>query len=188
MIMLYNDFDLNEEKVFSRYIKKIEQLFRQSYSYKFWVKMQYAKRTLICPFSGINGDVQYNLLELHHHPFTLYDLCIKQQEKVIRIYETNKKYDERYHVLNQVPEFDVIRVIQDQHLIDLVPYIPLAETYHKWYHQTQQGDQWDQIEIKNEWIINLDKITLLNQFFEEDNNLYLPDLRIDAEEEIEGDY
>lgn len=188
MIVLYNDFDLNEEKPFSRYIKKLEQLFRLSYQYKFWVKMQYQKKQLICPFSGINGEVQYNLLELHHHPFTLYDICILQQEKAMRIYEENGNYDPRYHILNQIPEFDVTRIVQDQHLIDLVPYIPLAETYHKWYHQTQQGDQWDQVEIKDEWIINFDKLELLDQFFTKDNNLYLPNLRNEIEEDTEEDY
>lgn len=106
----------------------------------------------------------------------------------MRIYEESGNYDSRYHILNQVPEFDVVRIVQDQHLIDLVPYIPLAETYHKWYHQTQQGDQWNQIEIKDEWIINFDKLELLDQFFTKDNNLYLPDLRIEIEEDTEEDY
>lgn len=188
MIVLYNDFDLDEEKSFSRYVKKLEQLFRMSYSYKYWVKIQYQKKELICPFSGINGDVQYNLLELHHHPFTLFDICSMQQNKVIRVYEQTENYDGRYHILNQVSEFDVVKIVQDQHLIDLIPYIPLAETYHKWYHQTQSGDQWDQIEIKEEWIVNLDKIELLNQYFNEDTNLQLPDLRNQIEEDTEEDF
>jgi len=73
--ILYNEYDFYEEKNIIKYTKSIEKLFRSSIEYRRWVYIQNQYRVLKCPFTGITNELENGLLELHHHPITLYDIC-----------------------------------------------------------------------------------------------------------------
>lgn len=143
-------------------------MFRHSPEYKRWVHLQYETKEIICPFTNIDGRLQDDLIELHHHPFTLYEII----EFVLD--STVERYGETYkgeHILNCVSTFDVQRVVQDLHLLDLVPFVPLSKTYHKQYHKFNQefNGLVDEIVIKEEWVINREKIPKMFEFIKKQN-------------------
>jgi hypothetical protein len=75
--MIYNSLDFEEKNYLknrTKIINKIEVTFRTSFEYKKWLDRQFELFNLTCPFTGIDGYSSRRLLELHHHPFTLYEL------------------------------------------------------------------------------------------------------------------
>lgn len=159
--ILYNEYDFYEEKNIIKYTKSIEKLFRSSIEYRRWVYIQNQYRVLKCPFTGITNELENGLLELHHHPITLYDIC-----NIIIDSMLNKEIN-----LNNVSSFQICKKVQDQHMLDLVSYVPLTKTYHDQYHITEK-DSFSgelQIELKEEWIINYEKLGLLREFIEDYN-------------------
>jgi hypothetical protein len=76
--MVYNTINFSDKyylKSRQKFIKKVEQTFRMSYEYRTWVSRQFELYQLSCPFTGVDGYTSRKLLELHHHPLTLYDIC-----------------------------------------------------------------------------------------------------------------
>lgn len=98
-----------------------------------------------------------SLIELHHHPFTLYDLIESLLNNII-----NQTYN-----LNTISSFIIQKHIQEQHLLDLVPFVPLTKTYHEQYHKLDNDfliDESHKIQLKKEWIYNIEKLELLDKF------------------------
>lgn len=159
----YNNYDFEHgDKGKEKFIKKIQRLFRSSPEYKRWVWLQHETKELVCPFTKINGNLSPDLIELHHHPFTLYEIIEIFLDNIVERYGATY---EGVHVLNCVSTFDVQRVIQDVHLLDYVPFVPLSKTYHQQYHQLNSDVWFEQtLEIKEEWIINREKIDKMIEF------------------------
>lgn len=155
--LLYNDLDFAEDKVQVRYIKQIEKLFRCSIEYRRWVYLQNSSRTLTCPFTKISNEMDSSLLELHHHPITLYGII-----EIVILNLIENDFD-----LNYISSYKIQNHIQDQHLLDLVPFVPLTKTYHDQYHKLEDNfllEDNNRIEIKPEWVINLEKLELFQTY------------------------
>ena len=156
--IIYNEIDSTSEKQYKAFIKNIEKLIRSSQEYKYWVYKQRSSKKLICPITKISGDLLKNQLELHHHPYTLFELVEAALEKLQADYMFNPKYDKRFYVINQISSFDVAKYVIELHLIDIIPYVPILSSYHRLYHS---GDL--DYTFKPEDIINFEKIDILKQ-------------------------
>ena len=155
--IFYNELDFAEEKDQKKYIKQLERTFRTSIEYRRWVYVQGTNRILMCPFTKITNEIEPSLIELHHHPYTLYNII----EMILF-----NLLDHNFN-LNIISSFKIVEYIQNQHLLDLVPFVPLTKTYHEQYHKLESDLEIDgntKIEIKQEWVINKDKIELFQKY------------------------
>lgn len=170
--MIYNNLNFTDKfyiKSRQKLIKKIEQTFRMSYEYKQWVSRQFNLYNLQCPFTGVDGYTSRKLLELHHHPFTLYEICEMQLDKFeneIGVIDEDidiefiSSSSIEYFDLNRISTFEVQKFVQEAHLLGLVQYVPLTKTFHEQVHEIKdnyfQLDN-DKYKIQDEWVYNLDK-------------------------------
>ncbi len=154
------------DKQYTMYVKQCEQVFRRSKEYDQWVYYQHDRHVLECPFTHIRNDIPENkkLIELHHHPYTLYELTdLIIQSILIYIkssYRDMANYDD-LEILSFVPTIAIGYILQDIHLQDLVSYVPLTQTFHKLYHNVKRESNNinipDLFELDNKYVINLDK-------------------------------
>lgn len=117
-------YDLTDEKDFSKYISDIEKEVRGSFEYKQMI--QYLKENMDmnrCAFlEGTTIDPENRIsIEIHHYPFTLYDLCII-------IYNKREYY-------NESVELEMVaKEVMQRHYELLVGLIPLSKTVHELAH------------------------------------------------------
>jgi len=118
------DYDLFDDKDFKKYINDIEKIVRISFEYRQLIgylreNMDFNK----CSFyKNVNNINTFKIkIEIHHHPFTLYDLCIIVYNK--RVF---------YHESLEVEM--VAKEVMFLHYNMLVGLIPLAETVHELVH------------------------------------------------------
>ena len=117
-------YDLTDEKDFSRYISDIEKEVRGSFEYKQMI--QYFKDNMDmnrCAFlEGTTIDPENRIsIEIHHYPFTLYDLCI-----IV--------YNKREHFGESMEVQMVAKEVMQRHYELLVGLIPLSKTVHELAH------------------------------------------------------
>ena len=118
------DYDLFNEKDFKKYINDIEKIVRQSREYKTFI--QYLRNfmnmnhSLFMP-NVSNIDTTKIKIELHHTPFTLYDI-------VMTIFNKRKDNDEPLSC------FLVAKEVCYIHYFLYVGLIPLSKTEHKLVH------------------------------------------------------
>ena len=116
-------YDLEEEKEYRKYIKNIEKEVRGSYEYKTMVKflkenMNMDKCAFINMGSEAAGDIK---IEIHHYPFTLYDIAEI-------VYRKRVEYQESLDVQMVAKEITML------HYKLLVGLIPLSVTVHQLAH------------------------------------------------------
>lgn len=119
-----DQYDLTDEKDFKHYMDDLERIVRQSFEYR--ALMNYLKGTEgmdECTFlenvsSRDNSKVR---IELHHTPFTLYDICLT----VFRKRQANHEDID----LNSVAE-----EVMWLHYAGWVGLVPLSTTIHKLVH------------------------------------------------------
>ena len=111
----------NDDKEYKRFIKNVERLVRGSIEYKEWVS--FGKFTLgydYCLFS-LENDQETDDIEIHHHPFTLYDIVdLVAAKKIMN--------GEKFCTLNVAEE--VLKL----HYELKIGFVPLSGTLHKKYH------------------------------------------------------
>ncbi len=118
-------YDLNDDKDFKKYMKDIEKLIRTSFEYK--VFCRYLRENFgmdKCAFLAnvSNEDNNYNVkIELHHYPFSLYD--------IVNIVYRKRSYNHESLSVAMVAE-EVLQL----HYQLLVGLIPLSETVHQLFH------------------------------------------------------
>ena len=117
-------YDLTDEKDFARYISDIEKEVRGSFEYKQMI--QYFKDNMDmnrCAFlQGTTIDPENRIsIEIHHHPFTLYDLCI-----IV--------YNKREYFKESMELEMVAKEVMQRHYELLVGLIPLSKTVHELAH------------------------------------------------------
>lgn len=118
------DFDLNDEKSFKKYIQTLEKTVRSSYEYKAMVQYlrEYMDMNQCAFYSNVNNtDTSKVRIEIHHEPFSLYDICLIVYNKRVAF---NEPLDEEY----------VAKEVMYLHYNLLVGLIPLAETVHQLVH------------------------------------------------------
>ena len=117
-------YDLTDDRDFSKYIKDIERVCRNSFEYKWLIqnlKTMYGMDECAV-LEGISSRNDSKIkIELHHHPLTLYDICIAVVRKRIR----NNEDMDIYAVANEV---------MYNHYLKHVGLIPLSETVHEMVH------------------------------------------------------
>ena len=117
-----------ETKEYVKVVKLIEQLARGSFELKNYIK--YLKESLDlnkCHFIPI-ANINNSSIELHHHPFTMYDITSIIFQKSIYDCIENKK---------EISLMDILSEIVEVHYNGLVGLIPLSKTVHE---ATHNGD------------------------------------------------
>ncbi len=112
------DFDSSKE--YKRFIKGVELLVRKSPEYKLWISfIKDTKGINYCYFTNeVNDEVT---IEIHHHPFTLYDLVSIAINNKMR---NNEKFT----------SYQIAKEIMTLHYQNKVGYIPLVKTLHEKFH------------------------------------------------------
>ena len=111
---------LQDQKEYQSFIKNVVRLVRASYEYRLWTG--YVKDTLGHNFCALTGEVADEVtVEIHHHPFTLYDIC----ETILNHYITNGL---------EFCSMDIAIRVLELHYENRVGYIPLCKTLHEKYH------------------------------------------------------
>ena len=118
------DYDIMDEKDFKKYMKDIERSVRGSIEYQLMV--QYLRENMDMNACSIYENVN-NIntakikIHLHHHPFSLWDICVI-------VYRKRADYNEDLSVEA------VAKEVMHLHYNMLVGLIPLAETPHELVH------------------------------------------------------
>lgn len=118
------EFDIYDDKDYKKYIAEIEKIVRSSIEYKWMI--EYLKNNMDmdkCAFfqNVTNADRSKMKIEIHHSPFTLYDIVITVVQK--RLY-----YKEDMDV-----EL-VAKEVMELHYKLMVGLIPLGKTPHELVH------------------------------------------------------
>ena len=127
--------DLMDEKMFTMFIKKCEFLCRKSQEYDMWQRrtkalaiMQNSDHTKDdsenCPICGI--QYQYAPAESHHHPITLFNLCVRQIQDWI---DNRELPDKR--------PLDLVQEVMEKHLCSEVEHVVLCKHCHEKYHNRE---------------------------------------------------
>ena len=116
-------YDLEDEKQLKKYYKNIEQEIRSSFEYRQMIK--YLKDYMgmdSCSFIQVSSKDNFNIrIEIHHYPFSLYDI-------VTIVYAKRIYYQEPIDVELVAKEVTLL------HYKLLVGLIPLSKTVHQLTH------------------------------------------------------
>ena len=116
-------YDLNDDsKDFKKYLSDICRIVRQSYEYKTFIR--YLKENFNmnrCSFLNIDGDTSGASIEIHHYPYTLFDIV-------------NIVYRKRVNNNESLSPYMVAEEVLKLHYQLLVGLIPLSETVHQLAH------------------------------------------------------
>ena len=121
----FEPYALEDDKDFKKYVSDIEAQVRRSFEYKQFIKfirenMNMDKCSVL---NGVGNDENFNIkIEIHHHPFTLYDIV----NIVIR---KRQYYNEPLNVQM------VAKEVMSLHYKLIVGLIPLSETAHELVHK-----------------------------------------------------
>ena len=119
-----NPYDLLDNKDFIKYIRDVEKACRRSYEYRSMVNYlrENVNMNKCSFFQNVNNIDTFKIkIHLHHHPFTLYDLCII-------IFNKRSYYRESLSVEM------VAKEVMFLHYNLYVGLIPLSETVHDLVH------------------------------------------------------
>lgn len=118
------DYDLADEKQFSKYISDIEKSVRGSFEYRHMVSYlrDYLDMNKCAFYENIsNADTTKIHIEIHHAPIGLYDICL-----IV--------YNKRAHFHEDLEVEMVAKEVMFLHYNLWVGLIPLAETVHELVH------------------------------------------------------
>ena len=118
----FNDFE--NPKNLDKFIKKVEKVIRTSYEYRRFVEAYKAIFTVenCAFFNNIKVSEKTARLELHHYPFTLYDLTSIETKKQSALYTS------------KVHPFLIAEEVMRLHFNGLVGIVPLSKTVHELAH------------------------------------------------------
>lgn len=116
-----NDYDLNEPKEVNKYLDRVEKrVVRSSFEYRAFTRFikKYMAVNKCSFFSNITNAENYKIhIELHHEPFTLYDIV-------------SIVYNKRFAHRQSVEENEVAKEVMWLHYNLWVGLIPLSKTVH----------------------------------------------------------
>lgn len=118
------EYDLMDEKDYKKYMKDLERTIRNTFEYRSMVSYLRENMNMDqCAFyENVNNRETFRIqIHLHHHPFTLYDICYIVLQKRLKYGESIDIEDVAYEVLSI-------------HYNCLVGLIPLSETVHELVH------------------------------------------------------
>lgn len=134
--LLYTDvFDENDSKALDSYIKYIVKLVRGSYEYKKYIRALKSEFDLTkCAFfKNLDiTDTKKVSFEMHHYPFTIYDICLIVFTKRLNEQKEDPTDTKKYNkVLNP---FSIAKEVLKLHFEGKVGLVPLTVTPHELYH------------------------------------------------------
>lgn len=112
--------DIDDEKELTKFIRSCENMVRHSNEYKLWTS--YIKEVLgykTCQVTGENNDE--TRVELHHHPYTLFDWI---KGIILKYAESGKEFC----------SFDITLEVIELHFKHKVPFCLLVKSIHEKYH------------------------------------------------------
>lgn len=117
------DYDLTDTRDFGKYISDIEKIVRQSFEYRQFISYirQWYGMSESAQFENINGEDSGVRIEIHHTPFSLYDI-------VMAVYNKRAFYHEDLSV------FMVAKEVMELHYKMVVGVYPLTVTEHELVH------------------------------------------------------
>ncbi len=121
---MVSDYDLNDEKEFSKYIQDIEKTVRLSFEYRQMIRYlkEYVDMNKCSFYENVNSiDTTQVKIELHHEPLSLYDIVLTVYNKRVAFYES-------------LEVEMVAKEVMYHHYCMQVGLIPLAETVHELVH------------------------------------------------------
>lgn len=113
--------DYFDDKKFNKFLKKTEYLIRHSDSYKSFIGACHSKGLDKCAILGNVKIGKKTNIEIHHYPFTLYDIVMLCVQKHI-------KNNDNYTSITIAKE-----ILQDHH-DGLISVVPLCKTIHQLVH------------------------------------------------------
>ena len=111
---------LMDTETYRSFLKNIEKRVRMSITYKNYKSFLYANGIDHCQIHG-NINSEMAKLEMHHAMLTLFDIAL-----IISEYYLN--------TVGYVSTFDVVQTIKDEHRMNNIALVMLAETPHQVYH------------------------------------------------------
>ena len=118
------DYDLNDEKSFTKYLQDIEKVVRTSFEYKQMINYlrNYCDMNKCSFYQSVsNADTPKIHIEIHHDPLSLYDI-------VVIVYNKRAAFHESLEVEH------VAKEVMYLHYDMQVGLIPLSETVHELVH------------------------------------------------------
>lgn len=117
------DYDLNSPKDFAKYIKDVENTVRNCYEYKEFIKFirNWYDMHVSGWFANVRGFESSVKIEIHHTPFSLYDI-------------TRIVYDKRVFYHQDLSMEMVAKEVMELHYKQLVGLYPLSQTEHQLVH------------------------------------------------------
>ena len=119
-------WDLDDPKDLNRYFKTVERQVRNSFEYRdmiYFIKNNYDMNQ--CAFIQYDPSDTYNIsIEVHHYPFTLFDI-------VVIVYKKRNYYGEAINTAMMAKECTIL------HYKLLVGLIPLSKTVHQLVHDSK---------------------------------------------------
>ena len=116
-----NEFELLDS------IDAIERCIRSSIEYRgwtFWQKIHNKQST--CIALNIDAfDYDNITLEMHHYPFSLFDVCWTIGLKMLSELSEDAIYT----------TFDIASKVITEHFKDIIGLVPMTKTYHQMYHE-----------------------------------------------------
>lgn len=104
-------------------IQYIERLVRSSDYYTIW--REYLKRYEDATLDVIEQldtkELSKTKIEIHHHPYTLYDVC-----EIVGLHLLKKN--------NITDPYEITKIVLEEHLLGNIGYCPLLITDHQKYH------------------------------------------------------
>lgn len=117
---------LEDEKKRQKFIQGVERLIRGSLEYREYITFLRTEINMNSCFfyDKIDRNEMNVALEIHHDPFTLYDLC-----EIVIMKRINEGED--------IQPFNVAEEVMKLHFMGLVGLVPLSKTVHKLVHNGQ---------------------------------------------------
>lgn len=117
------DYDLNSGKDFNKYISDLEKIVRGSYEYKALINhlRNYYEMNKSASFQSLSNTDSRVRIEIHHSPFTLYDIC-----RIV--------YDKRSFYHQDLSIEMVAKEVMELHYRRVVGLVPVTETEHQLVH------------------------------------------------------
>ena len=135
-INIQNNFDFVKTSGYKKYINSIEKIFRRTPEYTRWVSMNSDEAT--CIITHLTKTLDKQDVQLHHYPFSLFNIVDGLVQNFINtnsdILGEQIKENVESDLLNIIPSQFFIYQLQILHINNVVPFVPLLQSYHKLYH------------------------------------------------------
>lgn len=118
-----DDYDLSDPKDLRKYLSDIENIVRRSFEYREFIRYikQWYGMAESAEFENVNGENSGVRIEIHHTPFSLFDITSI-------VYEKRRFYHEDLSV------FAVAKEIMELHYKFVIGLYPLSVTEHQLVH------------------------------------------------------